>query len=89
MAICLYPTIKPGDKNGIGSTRLMFMQSNGGLIDAAYFQGKDSILSGPAGGIVGAVATSKIAGFKKIVTFDMGRHVNRCCSLRGRIRKKF
>ena len=52
--------------------RLMFMQSNGGLTDAYRFQGKDSILSGPAGGIVGAVETSKIAGFDKIISFDMG-----------------
>ncbi len=66
------PPIPLGGKKGNGKPRLMFMQSNGGLIDAAYFQGKDSILSGPAGGIVGAVATSKIAGFEKIVTFDMG-----------------
>ncbi|NJN72221.1 MAG: 5-oxoprolinase, partial [Limnothrix sp. RL_2_0] len=51
---------------------LMFMQSNGGLVDASQFQGKDSILSGPAGGIVGAVKTSAIAGFSKIITFDMG-----------------
>ena len=52
--------------------KLMFMQSNGGLTDAGNFQGKDSILSGPAGGIVGAVQTSLIAGFDKIITFDMG-----------------
>ncbi|EKQ67024.1 N-methylhydantoinase B/acetone carboxylase, alpha subunit [Leptolyngbyaceae cyanobacterium JSC-12] len=52
--------------------RLMFMQSNGGLTDAHTFQGKDSILSGPAGGIVGAVQTSKMAGFNTIITFDMG-----------------
>ncbi|MGF1524193.1 MAG: hydantoinase/oxoprolinase family protein, partial [Leptolyngbyaceae cyanobacterium] len=52
--------------------RLMFMQSNGGLTDAALFQGKDSILSGPAGGIVGAVQTSLRAGFEKIIGFDMG-----------------
>ncbi|AKB78796.1 N-methylhydantoinase A/acetone carboxylase, beta subunit [Methanosarcina horonobensis HB-1 = JCM 15518] len=55
-----------------GGLRLMFMQSNGGLIDSGAFQGKDCILSGPAGGIVGAVATSEIAGAKKIITFDMG-----------------
>ncbi len=53
-------------------TNLMFMQSNGGLVNAQLFQGKDSILSGPAGGIVGAVQTSAIAGFDKIITFDMG-----------------
>ena len=52
--------------------RLMFMQSNGGLTDARRFQGKDSILSGPAGGIVGAVRTSLRAGFGKIIGFDMG-----------------
>ena len=52
--------------------RLMFMQSNGGLTDARQFQGKDSILSGPAGGIVGAVRTSQFAGFDKIIGFDMG-----------------
>lgn len=54
------------------STKLMFMQSNGGLVDADLFQGKDSILSGPAGGIVGAVKTCELAGFKKIIGFDMG-----------------
>src|SRR5262249_22461788 len=46
---------------------LMFMQSNGGLADAHRFQGKDSILSGPAGGVVGAVRTSLQAGFSKII----------------------
>ncbi|NJM96545.1 MAG: 5-oxoprolinase [Phormidesmis sp. RL_2_1] len=52
--------------------QLLFMQSNGGLTPAQFFQGKDSILSGPAGGIVGAVQTSRMAGFNKIITFDMG-----------------
>ncbi|HWR25282.1 MAG TPA: hydantoinase B/oxoprolinase family protein [Methanosarcina sp.] len=52
--------------------KLMFMQSIGGLVNAEAFQGKDCILSGPAGGIVGAVATSLEAGVKKIITFDMG-----------------
>ncbi|AFZ57214.1 hydantoinase/oxoprolinase family protein [Anabaena cylindrica FACHB-243] len=54
------------------NVRLMFMKSDGGLTDAANFQGKDSILSGPAGGIVGAVQTSKRAGFHLVITFDMG-----------------
>ncbi|MGB5329341.1 MAG: hydantoinase/oxoprolinase family protein, partial [Gammaproteobacteria bacterium] len=53
-------------------TRLMFMQSNGGLTDANLFQGKDSILSGPAGGVVGMVRTAVMAGFHKIIGFDMG-----------------
>src|SRR4051812_23520851 len=52
--------------------RLLFMQSNGGLTDARRFQGKDAILSGPAGGIVGAVRTSAAAGFDRIIGFDMG-----------------
>jgi 5-oxoprolinase (ATP-hydrolysing) len=52
--------------------RLLLMQSNGGLVDAEHVQGKDSILSGPAGGIVGAVQTSTRAGLDKIITFDMG-----------------
>ncbi|QQE66086.1 5-oxoprolinase [Leptolyngbya sp. BL0902] len=52
--------------------RIMFMQSNGGLTDADFFQGKDSILSGPAGGIVGAVQTSGQAGYDRIIGFDMG-----------------
>jgi 5-oxoprolinase (ATP-hydrolysing) len=56
----------------LGGIRLMFMQSNGGLVDARLFQGKDSILSGPAGGIVGAVETAKQAGFDQIIGFDMG-----------------
>ncbi|HEY4162133.1 MAG TPA: hydantoinase B/oxoprolinase family protein, partial [Dongiaceae bacterium] len=57
---------------GNTTTRLMFMQSNGGLTDAKQFQGKDSILSGPAGGIVGAVETARQAGFDRIIGFDMG-----------------
>ncbi len=52
--------------------KLMFMKSDGGLVDAQQFQGKDSILSGPAGGIVGAVQTSLRGGFDSIITFDMG-----------------
>ncbi|HEV7369318.1 hydantoinase B/oxoprolinase family protein [Arenibaculum sp.] len=56
----------------LGDVRLMFMQSNGGLTDARLFQGKDAILSGPAGGIVGAVRTSEMAGFDRIIGFDMG-----------------
>ena len=51
---------------------LQFMQSSGGLTDARSFQGKDSILSGPAGGIVGMVRTSLGAGFDKVIGFDMG-----------------
>ncbi len=56
----------------VGCVRLMFMQSNGGLTDARLFQGKDSILSGPAGGVVGMVRTAERAGFAKVIGFDMG-----------------
>lgn len=55
-----------------GCERLLFMQSNGGLTDAALFQGKDAILSGPAGGIVGMVKTGEAAGFERLIGFDMG-----------------
>jgi len=55
-----------------GSARLMFMQSSGGLAGANRFQGKDAILSGPAGGVVGAVKTCEMAGETRIVGFDMG-----------------
>jgi 5-oxoprolinase (ATP-hydrolysing) len=51
---------------------LLFMQSNGGLTHAEFFQGKDAILSGPAGGVVGMVQTAKIAGFERLIGFDMG-----------------
>jgi 5-oxoprolinase (ATP-hydrolysing) len=52
--------------------RIMFMQSSGGLTDAYRFRGKDAILSGPAGGIVGMARTSEQAGFTRVIGFDMG-----------------
>ncbi|MBT9507635.1 hydantoinase B/oxoprolinase family protein [Rhodoferax sp.] len=52
--------------------KLFFMQSSGGLTDAHVFQGKDAILSGPAGGIVGMARTAAIAGIDKVIGFDMG-----------------
>lgn len=60
-------------KDALGSeVRLMFMMSSGGLTAADMFQGKDAILSGPAGGVVGAVQTSAMAGHDRIIGFDMG-----------------
>ncbi len=56
----------------LAGARLMFMQSSGGLTSSELFQGKDSILSGPAGGIVGMVQTAAGAGFDKVIGFDMG-----------------
>ncbi len=59
--------------SGEGVTgKLLFMQSNGGLTDASFFQGKDAILSGPAGGVVGMARTARQAGFHKVIGFDMG-----------------
>ncbi|HEX8755679.1 MAG TPA: hydantoinase B/oxoprolinase family protein, partial [Steroidobacteraceae bacterium] len=52
--------------------QLLFMQSNGGLVEARRFHGKDAILSGPAGGIVGMVRTSTEAGADRVIGFDMG-----------------
>ncbi|MCX4785362.1 MULTISPECIES: hydantoinase B/oxoprolinase family protein [unclassified Streptomyces] len=52
--------------------RLMFMQSNGGLREASHFRGKDAVLSGPAGGVVGMARTSGQAGFDRVIGFDMG-----------------
>ncbi|MER9679774.1 hydantoinase B/oxoprolinase family protein [Mesorhizobium sp. M0184] len=57
---------------GRESPRLMFMMSSGGLTAADMFQGKDALLSGPAGGVVGMVETAKLAGFGKVIGFDMG-----------------
>ena len=55
-----------------GGARLMFMQSNGGLTDARRFQGKDAVLSGPAGGVVGMTRSATMSGFHKLIGFDMG-----------------
>ncbi len=54
------------------ATRLMFMMSSGGLTAAELFQGKDAILSGPAGGVVGMAQTGHEAGFDRLIGFDMG-----------------
>jgi len=51
---------------------LQFMMSSGGLTAADTFQGKDAILSGPAGGVVGMVQTARMAGFERVIGFDMG-----------------
>ncbi|SKB14258.1 5-oxoprolinase [Planktothrix sp. PCC 11201] len=69
--------------------KLMFMQSNGGLTNAQKFQGKDSILSGPAGGIIGAVQTSLKAGFDSIITFDMGGTSTDVAHFNGEYERQF
>ncbi|MGA5316197.1 hydantoinase B/oxoprolinase family protein [Streptomyces pseudogriseolus] len=58
--------------DALEGVRLMFMQSNGGLTEARRFRGKDAVLSGPAGGIVGMARMSKLAGFDRVIGFDMG-----------------
>jgi len=57
---------------GLGEAPIQFMQSNGGLTDAHVFRGKDAILSGPAGGVVGMVAASAPHGEDRLIGFDMG-----------------
>ncbi len=73
----------------LGDTRLLFMQSNGGLTDARLFQGKDAILSGPAGGVVGAVQTAAMAGFEQIIGFDMGGTSTDVCHYAGELERAF
>src|SRR3990170_1318464 len=69
--------------------RLLFMQSSGGLTSAKLFRGKDAILSGPAGGVVGAVETARIAGFAKIIGFDMGGTSTDVCHYDGAYERSF
>lgn len=64
VAAAMGDALKPG--------QLAFMQSSGGLVDAGQFRGRDAILSGPAGGIIGCVETARMAGFEKVIGFDMG-----------------
>ena len=71
------------------STKLMFMQSNGGLTDANLFQGKDALLSGPAGGVVSMVQTGKQAGYDKLIGFDMGGTSTDVCHFAGEYERSF
>ena len=71
------------------STKLMFMQSNGGLTDANLFQGKDALLSGPAGGVVSMVQTGKQAGYQKLIGFDMGGTSTDVCHFAGEYERSF
>ncbi|MEL6795177.1 MAG: hydantoinase/oxoprolinase family protein, partial [Pseudomonadota bacterium] len=72
-----------------GEGRLMFMQSNGGLTDAKLFQGKDAILSGPAGGVVGMVKTGELAGQDRLIGFDMGGTSTDVCHYAGAYERSF
>ncbi|WP_029085969.1 hydantoinase B/oxoprolinase family protein [Brevundimonas aveniformis] len=65
------------------AARLLFMQSNGGLIDTSLFRGKDAVLSGPAGGVIGMAATAREAGFDRVIGFDMGGTSTDVCHYAG------
>jgi len=69
--------------------KLMFMQSSGGLTDALMFAGKDAILSGPAGGIVGMARTSQLAGHDKVIGFDMGGTSTDVSHFAGQFEREF
>jgi len=73
----------------LGPAKLMFMQSNGGLTDAHLFQGKDSILSGPAGGVVGMARSAQMAGFERVIGFDMGGTSTDVCHFAGEYERTF
>ena len=77
-----------GAADGAGP-RLMFMQSNGGLTDARLFQGKDAILSGPAGGVVGMTRTAAMSGHTKLIGFDMGGTSTDVCHYDGEYERSF
>ena len=67
----------------LGDIRLQFMQSTGGLADSTHFRGKDAVLSGPAGGVTGAVQTAVGAGYERIIGFDMGGTSTDVCHYKG------
>ena len=72
-----------------GGQRLMFMRSNGGLTDASLFEGRDAILSGPAGGVVGMVRTAEKQGFDRLIGFDMGGTSTDVCHYAGEFERSF
>ena len=72
-----------------GCRQLLFMQSNGGLTDADLFQGKDAILSGPAGGVVGMVSTGLQSGHDRLIGFDMGGTSTDVCHFAGHYERSF
>lgn len=77
------------DAGNGGCERLMFMRSNGGLTDASLFEGRDAILSGPAGGVVGMVSTATEHGFDKLIGFDMGGTSTDVCHYAGDFERSF
>ncbi len=69
--------------------RVQFMQSNGGLTEASRFAGKDAILSGPAGGVIGMIETATAAGFRQLIGFDMGGTSTDVCHYCGELERTF
>ena len=86
---CYVTQVSTGLGGSSRQSRLLFMQSNGGLVEAQTFKGKDCILSGPAGGIVGAIAISKLAGLNKIIAFDMGGTSTDVAHYAGELERSF
>jgi 5-oxoprolinase (ATP-hydrolysing) len=76
-------------REGATAANLLFMQSSGGLTSAHLFRGKDAILSGPAGGVVGAIETAAIAGFSRVIGFDMGGTSTDVCHYDGVYERTF
>jgi 5-oxoprolinase (ATP-hydrolysing) len=76
-------------EGALRGARLFFMQSNGGLAGAQAFQGKDAILSGPAGGVVGVARSSVAAGFERAIGFDMGGTSTDVCHFAGAYERSF
>ncbi len=74
-------------ETGDQKTRLLFMQSSGGLAAADHFAGKDAVLSGPAGGVVGMAAAGQRAGFERLIGFDMGGTSTDVCHFAGRLER--
>jgi 5-oxoprolinase (ATP-hydrolysing) len=70
-------------QQALGDAPLLFMQSNGGLVAADAFRGKDAVLSGPAGGVVGAVQVAQRSGFSRVIGFDMGGTSTDVCHYAG------
>ena len=80
---------RPPREGEANDPKLLFMQSSGGLTSAHLFKGKDAILSGPAGGVVGAVETARIAGFSRVIGFDMGGTSTDVCHFDGVYERTF
>ncbi len=76
-------------RSGVPKTRILLMQSNGGLADAESFAGKDSILSGPAGGVVGVAKVAQQTGREGVIGFDMGGTSTDVCLYDGRFERTY